>query len=196
MVIITPPRRLMGMYRISGEFVNNFTVACKLFRINLTAEDQERDLEHLNSFLSKHHILSINEEYVSGKVDRWQVFVTYYDVSANIKCDEEESITRKKVEAQSRTVEPHTRVEEESPAETENQTQLKEILAQWRKKKGLEEGIPLYRVLTNSAIDQIVANMPDQVAKLHMIKGIGMKTQEKYGAEIIGMIRKHREDIV
>jgi len=178
------------VYTTSGEIVNNIPVACKLFRVNVDTEDQEKDLSNLNAFLTGKHIVSVSQDYVAGKVDRWEVFVLFYDLESRgdgVSKDEKSPTT------DSDKTKGIPWREEFEP--TAGSTELKNALIAWRRERAVDEGVPLYsRVLSNSAIDRIVDNMPDQVAKLHLIKGIGLKTQERYGSEIISMVRRHREN--
>jgi superfamily II DNA helicase RecQ len=189
MAIVGQRRRLVDVYTTSGEIVYNIPVACKLFRVNVDTKDQEKDLSNLNAFLAGKHIVSVSQEYVAGKVDRWEVFVLFYDLESRgdgVSKDEKSSTT------DSNKTKGIPWREEFEP--TAGSTELKNALIAWRRERAVDEGVPLYRVLSNSAIDRIVDNMPDQVAKLHLIKGIGLKTQERYGSEIISMVRRHREN--
>jgi superfamily II DNA helicase RecQ len=167
---------------VTGGNVNNFPINCKIFRINMTSEDEKKDISNLNEFLENNLIISTSEEFVRGKVDRWLVFVKFYKTAKNTG-------TETKIQ------ESNTIINDKSVLLTEEKTDIDESLKQlfvaWRKEKSLMEGVPLYRILTNSAIDEITRNKPEQVGKLHLIKGIGLVTQEKYGSEIIGLIKQY-----
>jgi len=170
--------------------VNNLTTNCKVFRINMTSEDEKRDTEHLNKFLEENPIISIKEEFVRGKVDRWLIFVTFYKTEMNnIEVQNNTSDNRETYKVIKRKSEDEVLDENESVVDED----LKKKFLEWRKDRSLNEGVPLYRIITNSAIDELIKNNPSQVGKLHMIKGIGMITQEKYGSEIIGIIQSHKK---
>jgi superfamily II DNA helicase RecQ len=170
--------------------VNNLTINCKVFRINMTSEDEKRDTEHLNKFFEENPIISIKEEFVRGKVDRWLIFVTFYKTEMNnIEVQNNTPDNRETYKVIKRKSEDEVSNENESIIDED----LKKKFLEWRKDRSLSEGVPLYRIITNSAIDELIKNNPSQVGKLHMIKGIGMITQEKYGSEIIGIIQSHKK---
>ncbi|MCK5743232.1 MAG: HRDC domain-containing protein [Caldisericia bacterium] len=169
--------------------MNNLKINCKVFRINMTSEDEKRDTEHLNRFLEENPIISIKEEFIRGKVDRWLVFVTFYKTGNFI-------IENKNIDENKETYKIIKRKDDhdaEDDVEFVVDEDLKRKFLEWRKEHSLNEGVPLYRIITNSAIDELIKNSPSQVGKLHMIKGIGMITQEKYGSEIIGIIQSHKK---
>lgn len=66
-------------------------------------------------------------------------------------------------------------------------------LKAWREAKATEEDIPLYMVLPNKAIMELVTYLPTSNDTLHAIKGFGKKKLEKYGHEILEIISHYRE---
>ncbi|GFH45395.1 hypothetical protein CTEN210_01869 [Chaetoceros tenuissimus] len=68
-------------------------------------------------------------------------------------------------------------------------TQLKEDLREYRKMQA--EGKPTYTVFTNAALDGIYACLPRSKAELLDVKGIGPKTVEKFGDDILEIVSKY-----
>ena len=62
-------------------------------------------------------------------------------------------------------------------------------LAAWRNEKAAENGAPAYTVAHNAALLEIAAELPNNKANLLRVGGVGMKTWEKYGAEILGIVQ-------
>ena len=65
---------------------------------------------------------------------------------------------------------------------------LATLLRQWRAAKAKEENIPIYMVLQQKALQAIAANTPRTPAELKRQLGVGPKTVEKYGGEILELV--------
>lgn len=68
---------------------------------------------------------------------------------------------------------------------------LYEALRDWRLVRSREESIPAYRILTNNTMQAIAFSIPGTPEELLAIPGIGPKTQEKYGQEILSVLRRN-----
>jgi superfamily II DNA helicase RecQ len=62
-------------------------------------------------------------------------------------------------------------------------------LKMWRREWALKSGVPAYRVLSNRVVLQVAEFAPLTLARLHEIKGIGDKTVETYGVELLELMR-------
>lgn len=69
-------------------------------------------------------------------------------------------------------------------------TDLTQKLKDWRSKKGREENLELYIVLHNKTIETIAEVLPKNEKEFKMIKGLGGKKFEKYGKEILAIVRE------
>ena len=67
---------------------------------------------------------------------------------------------------------------------------LHDRLRAWRKEVAAERNVPAYRVLTNAAIDALVASRPDDATSLLPVPGIGPKTVEAFGADLLSIVTK------
>jgi len=67
---------------------------------------------------------------------------------------------------------------------------LHDRLRAWRKEVAAERNVPAYRVLTNAAIDALVASRPDDATSLLAVPGIGPKTVEAFGADLLSIVTK------
>ena len=65
---------------------------------------------------------------------------------------------------------------------------LVEHLRRWRALKAKEEGLPAYMILQQKALQSIAANKPRTPADLKRQPGVGAKTVEKYGGEILDIV--------
>ncbi len=71
--------------------------------------------------------------------------------------------------------------------------ELFKSLKEWRSLKAKEEGVPHFQVLYQRVLIQIVVCLPDNLADLGKIKGVGKKTMEKYGEELVELVLDYRK---
>ena len=67
-------------------------------------------------------------------------------------------------------------------------------LRTWRTRNALAQGIPNYMVLPQKAMGGLAQYLPATPEDMKRIKGIGKRTLEKYGEEILKMILNYREN--
>ena len=67
-------------------------------------------------------------------------------------------------------------------------------LREWRDATARKEGVELFRILPNKAIEEIATFKPTNKEELTDIKGIKEKKFQKYGRKILGIVNKDRKD--
>jgi hypothetical protein len=72
--------------------------------------------------------------------------------------------------------------------------ELFQILKKWRGRKAEEEGVPHFRVLHQKPLIQIAVHLPDTLAALQAVKGIGKRLAERYGEELIELVGAYRTE--
>jgi translin len=93
---------------------------------------------------------------------------------------------------------PAAPVKTESAASAEPELNKKEqqiyaVLEEWRRQKANEESLAPFIIAHNSWLRQIVKLRPTTVKELNNIKGFGERRVNKYGREIIALIKEVRE---
>ena len=69
-------------------------------------------------------------------------------------------------------------------------TEVLQALVLWRKEAARKEGIrELYRIFSNATLEELARKEPQDEYELLTIKGIGEKKCERYGKEILSLIR-------
>ena len=68
---------------------------------------------------------------------------------------------------------------------------LFQTLRDWRRVQCQAEGIPAFAVATDRSLQDIATLKPTTIAELKLCHGIGPHKAEKYGAAIVGVVRKH-----
>jgi len=71
--------------------------------------------------------------------------------------------------------------------------ELFQILKDWRSKKAKDKELALFQVLHQRVLIQIVVALPDNIAVLKKISGVGKKTIEKYGEELVELVLAYRK---
>ncbi|MEA3487300.1 MAG: helix-turn-helix domain-containing protein, partial [Thermodesulfobacteriota bacterium] len=82
------------------------------------------------------------------------------------------------------------------PAYTESDVahpELFQTLKVWRSRKAKEEEVAHFQVLHQQVLLQIVVCLPDNTADLKKINGVGKRTIEKYGEELIKLVSAYRK---
>jgi len=76
----------------------------------------------------------------------------------------------------------------DTPSPTPGSGPLHDRLRAWRREVAAERDVPAYRVLTNAAIDALVVLRPDDTTSLLAVPGIGPKTVEAFGADLLSLV--------
>ena len=73
-------------------------------------------------------------------------------------------------------------------------------LKDWRSRKAREQSVAYFQILHQRVLIQIAVCLPDNTTDLKKIRGVGKKTLEKYGEELLALVaayrKKHRIDKV
>jgi len=84
------------------------------------------------------------------------------------------------------------KVDESQPQKTNNLDEpLLEVLKTWRSQEGASRRVPLYMIAGNKTLEALATNKPTTLQQLKAVTGIGPKMIEKYGDELMGLIREH-----
>jgi hypothetical protein len=86
---------------------------------------------------------------------------------------------------------PQTPVYHESDIE---HPELFRQLKNWRTRKAREQGLAQFQILHQQVLIQIVVNLPGNRTDLKKIKGVGKKTLEKYGKDILALVSGYRKN--
>lgn len=68
---------------------------------------------------------------------------------------------------------------------------LLEVLKTWRQQEGATRSVPLYMVAGNKTLEALAVMKPTTISKLKTVSGIGPKMIERYGDELIALVREH-----
>jgi superfamily II DNA helicase RecQ len=71
--------------------------------------------------------------------------------------------------------------------------ELFDLLKVWRSKKAKEKNLAHFQILHQQVLIRIAVTLPDNLADLEKINGIGKKILEKYGTELLEMVTAYRK---
>jgi superfamily II DNA helicase RecQ len=66
-------------------------------------------------------------------------------------------------------------------------------LKDWRSRMAKEHGLPHHQILHQRVLIQIVVNLPGNRTDLKKIRGVGKKTFEKYGDDLLALVAGYRK---
>jgi|SRR5699024_3337173 len=139
----------------------------QIFKIRLTEEYQQIDLENISTFLSKKKVKRMQSAFVEAEPNYWSI-LTFYE---------------------SKRSSPSTKysvasIEELSASDKE----IFNYLKAWRRDKAEQLNIPLFMICHNTELMSIAKARPKTAEELIQIKGFGEHKAAKFGEDIIVMI--------
>lgn len=66
--------------------------------------------------------------------------------------------------------------------------ELEAAIFAWRNRKAAETGLPVYRILRQHSIDELVEYLPDEITQLIGIKGIAKAKIKMFGEELVNLV--------
>lgn len=145
----------------------------RILTIPFDSDKELFDESAVNNFLMNKKLKSMETQFfTSGDKPYWTVFVEYEPILQDVKSEK-------------------NREKESSMTDVQKHLYLK--LKEWRKEKAEKAGIPVYVVATNSELMEVVVCAPETLENLKSIKGFGSKKVEKYGKELVSLIKTYFE---
>ncbi len=132
------------------------------------------DMAELNQFVSSHRVVAVTQSIVRAETSPLLVFVVEFidGQSSQLKSGSERIDYREKL----------------TPEEFAFFSQLRDE----RKKIADEAGVPIYTVLTNAQLAEIVERKIGSVEELQSINGVGKARIEKFGTRLIDVVNRFR----
>ena len=172
---------------------------CKTFKIHLNEEARSLDETKLDKFLES---VVVRQTFASVVGDEyWSILVFYDDEDASdaqfqIRSDFPAQQTTpaappaKQSAAKPSAIETEKRAPEPIVLTPEQENKFN-LLKHWRNERANEDGLPPYMIAQNESLMQIAA-APQllSVEDLLGIKGFGEKRAQKYGEEILNILRQ------
>jgi superfamily II DNA helicase RecQ len=141
----------------------------------LHGEEAEREF---NAFLAGHRNLQVDKDFVAnGQQSFWAVSVAYASTSST------------QTEGKSAAYEPKVKYEEEMSGEQfDLYTELREL----RNEIAEANKVPAYKIFNDAELASMAREMPDSIAGLRKIRGIGKAKTDAHGEVFLEKLRKAR----
>lgn len=167
---------------------------CRTFKIHLNEETRGIEESALNKFLES---IAVRRTFAAVVGDEyWSILVFYDDAEDFAKTESQNrsdfpaqtaaSPPIKQPAAKTSAVEPEKPAPIELTPEQENKFNL---LKQWRNERASQDGLPPYMIAQNESLMQIAAANIETVEDFLGIKGFGEKRAQKYGEEILEILK-------
>lgn len=140
---------------------------CKVFNIRLSENHTKDDESALNDFLKTVKVAKTFSSIIKGPTPFWSTLVLYEEGDGQVK--------------------PSSSAEEITLNSEEKE--LYEALRTWRNKRAIKENLPAYVIAHNLWLKQMVKTRVKTKEDLINIEGFSKKRTEKYGNEILEVIK-------
>jgi len=143
--------------------------------ITLEFKNGKFDYETINEFTKNKKVIKTESSYIkeNGK-NYFSIYIEYEDTNQPKSTNRISNNNYNSIEFN---------------FENEIDKELYEKIKAWRKETALKEGIPVFLILNNSQLKQIILKKPDTKTKLEAIKGFGAKRSDKYSKDILTIIK-------
>ncbi|HLW14304.1 MAG TPA: HRDC domain-containing protein [Flavobacteriaceae bacterium] len=140
----------------------------EVFKIRMTPEYQQTDLDNLSAFLSSKKIKRMQSAFVEAEPNYWSI-LTFYEAKSNGSPSAKFSVSS----------------EEEL---SESDIIVLDFLKAWRRDKAEQLNIPPFMICHNTELMSIAKARPKTTEELIQIKGFGEQKTARFGEDIIVMI--------
>jgi ATP-dependent DNA helicase RecQ len=147
----------------------------RIFTLKFHAATEQFDDETLQEFIKDKEVVSIREHFFINHETPYLALVVTYLPGTDLS-----DRSKKNKEAWQELL-------------SNEQIPLFDALRDWRAERAKQDGVPLYIILKNRQLAQIVLDRPTSLAGLAKIQGIGKAKLEKYGKEILAVLLTKQE---
>ena len=139
------------------------------FIIRLNSEQIQSDQNKLNDFLNTVTFKKSSTQFVETTTSYWSVLIHY--------------------ELKSQQKQPEIEPQKEYDDLSENDRIVYKNLRNWRTQKAEQLNVKVFMICHNSELINIAIQKPDSINDLKKIKGFGELKTDKYGEEIVELLK-------
>ncbi|HEX8250742.1 MAG TPA: HRDC domain-containing protein [Pyrinomonadaceae bacterium] len=161
---------------------------CKTFTIHLQDDARNFEEEKLNKFLES---IAVRQTFASiVNNEYWSVLVFYDDNASSAQIPVQDDIPAQSAPPVKQSAAKAAEAEKPAPIIlTPEQENTFNLLKQWRNDRASQDGLPPYMIAQNESLMQIAAARIETIEDFLGIKGFGEKRVQKYGEEILNILR-------
>jgi ribonuclease D len=157
----------------------------KVFAIRPESEYLNFDQQQLNGFLDSIEFKKSSTHFIEAEPNYWSVLVYYEEKIQQINMVKESVIQRKEVSKSEVKIAEQL---QEADLDLEQLAILKN-LKQWRSEKAYKLKISNFLICHNSELINVVIQKPSSLLELRRIKGFGELKSDKYGEDILAILK-------
>jgi ribonuclease D len=154
----------------------------KVFTLRFSDGIEEFEDDSLRAFMADNEVVSLKERFFfKDNVPYWSVMVVYrsrWGLTSKIKKDHDKESSKK---------------DDYRSVLTKKSMPLFNLLREWRNKRARKEGYPAYIMFTNLQLAEIATLFPETLSQLLTVEGVGKSKLEKYGQDILTIVKTFKE---
>lgn len=156
----------------------------KVFAIRPESEYLNFDQQQLNGFLNSIEFKKSSTHFIEAEPNYWSVLVYYEEKIHQNNLVQEVAILEK---TSSKTEKISAQLQE-ADLDLE-QLEILKSLKQWRSEKAYKLKISNFLICHNSELINVVVQKPTSITELRSIKGFGSLKSDKYGEDILSILK-------
>ena len=164
---------------------------CKTFKIHLSEDAQSLAEAKLNKFLET---VAVRQTFASVVGDEyWSILVFYEDAASGAQFQVQDDFPVRAAAPVKSSAGKASEAEKPAPEPiilTPEQENKFNLLKHWRNERANQDGLPPYMIAQNESLMQIAAANIETVEDFLGIKGFGEKRAQKYGEEILEILKE------
>ena len=168
---------------------------CRTFKISLQSEVRNSDETELNEFLENANVHNIFASVVNNEF--WTALIFYNEIAPVSAKSRFVRTFNEEISTQSPTEKPAVKAETPTPEpiilSAEEET-IYGALRDWRNERASQDGLPPYMIAHNDSLMMMAKQRVKTLEELPNIKGFGEKRTQKYGEEILKIIKASQND--
>jgi superfamily II DNA helicase RecQ len=159
---------------------------CKVFKIHLDEEARSFEEVKFNKFLETVEVKQTYASIIGNEF--WSILVFYEEISAALPQLQNNIDSANKIQSSVRNSKPA--IDPPEPIVLNpNEEIIFAALREWRNARAGEDGLPPYMIAHNDSLMQIAKSGVKTKEELTQIKGFGEKRADKYGDEILQILK-------
>jgi superfamily II DNA helicase RecQ len=162
---------------------------CKTFKIHLVEDARDFEEAKLDKFLES---INVRQTFASVVGDEYWSILVFYEEAAKAQFQIQDDFPAQAAPPVRQSAAKNAEAEKPAPEPlvlTPEQENKFNLLKQWRNERANQDGLPPYMIAQNESLMQIAASNVETIEDFLGIKGFGEKRAQKYGEEILNILR-------
>jgi len=199
-VVISNPKTIINKSKCPQNIKDNlfkYDQIGSLIKRILEDEKSSKEVPEKNMYEAANYLIENNKEEIVDYMAKYSLKQEDFideslrgnsKIAINSKDNEVPEVNAKIEDKQDETIQSNDNTNTNRSPSSNDNTEVFELLRQYRLKTSREEGFKPYMVFNNEELNSLIENKPENKDELLKIKGFGPKKVEKYGEAIITIL--------